>query len=242
MQTTEARADRHSPPPHTHTSAKSTVRLSAGAVVQYLPCQFDSKNSKHKFSTLLFFTSFVARREAYTNAASVYLDFSCQSHKFPSGKNNWVFSIYHKIEDTVKCQFHRSRGGEESGNLRAWKTEQRGKTVKSNLKPHWPEMRCNGSTVSRATSHIHICLHSTGPLQSLTQGKQTISFEFAAKKSHLSLPFTVRDVFRPSFSHSHRIQQQVGWGETQQKMTGDKLWGGKRLIFSPNQGLGKWTS
>lgn len=43
-------------------------------------------------------------------------------------------------------------------------------------------MACKGSTASRATLHIPACLPSTGPLQSLTQGKQTISFELVAKK------------------------------------------------------------
>lgn len=63
--------------------------------------------------------------------------------------------------------------------------------------------------------------------------KQNICFELVAKKSQWSLPFTVRDAFRLSFSHSRRVQQQVGWGETQQKMTGDKLRVGKKAhIFS----------
>lgn len=79
-----------------HTSAKSTFRLSEGAVV-YLPIWL--KNSKHKFSTLLFFTSLVVRGEAYMNAVSVYLDFSCQSHKFPSGKNkSSIFMTKEKIK------------------------------------------------------------------------------------------------------------------------------------------------
>lgn len=143
------------------------------------------------------------------NAASVYLDFSCQSHKFPSGKNNWASSIHDKIEDTEKCQFHHGRGGEESGNLRGWKTEQRDKTVESNLKPHGPEMACKGSTASRATPHITACLHSTGPLQSLTQGKQTISFELVAKKKPLIPPF-----------HSERCIETVFLTQPQNPTTG----------------------
>lgn len=67
----------------------------------------------------------------------------------------------------------------------------------------------------------------------LLEQKQNISFELAAKKSQWPLPLTVRGAFRPSFSHGRRIQQQVGWGETQQKMTGDKLRVGKQAhIFS----------
>lgn len=67
----------------------------------------------------------------------------------------------------------------------------------------------------------------------LLEQKLNISFELAAKKSQWSLPLTAGDAFRPSFSHSRRIQQQVGWGETQQKMTGDKLRVGKKAhIFS----------
>lgn len=67
----------------------------------------------------------------------------------------------------------------------------------------------------------------------LLKQKQNICFELVAKKSQWSLPFTVRDAFRLSFSHSRRVQQQVGWGETQQKMTGDKLRVGKKAhIFS----------
>lgn len=95
-------------------------------------------------------------------------------------------------------------------------------------------MACNGSTVSRATLHVTACLHSTGLLQPLTQAKtKHLLWACSQRKSQWSLPFTVRDAFRPSFSHSRRIQQQVGWGETQQKMTGDKLRVGKRAhIFS----------
>lgn len=50
------------------------------------------KNSKHKFSVLLFFTSALVRGEACMSAGSVYLDFACQSRKFPTGENR--FSIF----------------------------------------------------------------------------------------------------------------------------------------------------
>lgn len=80
-----------------------------------------------------------------------------------------------QTEVIVKYQFHTVSSAErepcENGLEREWKTEQRDSwsSQTSNLMG-WDGL-CNVHSMSRAALHIRACLHSVGPLQSLTAGK-----------------------------------------------------------------------
>lgn len=118
------------------------------------------------------------------------------------------------------------------------KNRTKGQSVRPNLKPHgqrWPVqcLLCPG--LPHTSEHVYT---PRVYYNHLLQEKQALFFEPAAKKKPLLPPF-----------HSERHIQTVslpqpqnpttGWlRKTEQKMTGDKLWGGNRFIFSLNQRLG----
>lgn len=120
------------------------------------------------------------------------------------------------------------------------KNRTKGQSVRPNLKPHgprWPVQCPLRPGPPRTSERVYT---PRVYYNHLLQEKQTLFFELAAKKKPLLPP-------SPSKTHIQTVslpQPQnptAGWlRETERKMTGDKLRGGKKVhIFSePNERLG----
>lgn len=130
------------------------------------------------------------------------------------------------------------------GNSRGVKNRTKGQLVRPNLKPHglrWPAQcpLCPGSP--RTSEHVYT---PRVYYNHLLQEKQPLFFELTAKKKPL-LPPSCREGDIQTVSLPQPQNPTTRWlRENERKMTGDKLWGGKRFIFSVNQmkGLGMWIS
>lgn len=150
-----------------------------------------------------------------------------------------------QTEYDEKYQFHTACNSESGWEFKGVKNRTKGQSVGPNLKPCGPvEMACAVSAVSRAAPHIRVCLHSACLLQSLTAGKTSpLLWAQGQEKPLLPPSRSKRDIQTVSLTQPQN--PTTGWlRETERKMTGDKLWGGKRFIFSLNQmkGLGTWIS
>lgn len=154
--------------------------------------------------------------------------------EFPSNKNKVVNCMtnrsYWKISISQKKTLVKV-----DGNLRGVKNRTKGHTVRPNLKPHgqrWPAQcpLCPGPP--RTSEHVytprvyynHLLQEKQAPfLWAHSQEKATsASLLQGGRYSDDSLP-------QPQNPTTRWLR------ENERKMTGDKLWGGKRFIFSLNQ-------
>lgn len=104
-------------------------------------------------------------------------------------------------------------------------------------------MACAVSAVSRAAPHIRACLHSAGLLQSLTAGKTSPRLWANGQEKATSASLSQRERDTQTVSLPQPQNPTTGWlRKTERKMTGDKLWGGKRSYFlcTKMKGLGTW--
>lgn len=109
------------------------------------------------------------------------------------------------------------------------KNRTKGQSERPDLKPHgqrWPA-QCPHTSEHVYTPWVYY--------NHLLQEKQALFFEPAAKKKPLLAPFHSERHIQTFFLPQPR-NPTTGWlRKTEQKMTGDKLRGGKRFIFSLNQ-------